>query len=156
MPDDLMNYSGLVARAMRSIPREALARVAEHGLPGEHHFYISFRTGHPDVRIADSLTARYPEEMTIVLQHRFWGLAAHDDAFEVTLSFSGRNEALRIPYTAITAFTDPAVGFKMDFDDESEDAAPDDEGGEPATDENGAHDATSRVVALDAFRKKEN
>ncbi len=159
MPDDLMNYSGLVARAMRGIPREALARVAEHGLPGDHHLYITFRTGHPGVRIADFLTARYPEEMTIVLQHQFWGLAAHDDAFEVTLSFSGRNEPLRIPYDAVTAFTDPAVGFTLNFEGDGGDAAPPGEAGGnsgPAPDEPAAPEAASRVIALDAFRRKES
>ena len=154
MADDAIDYGELAARAMRGIMREALALVEREGLPGDHHFYISFRTRHPGVRVADFLAHRYPEEMTIVLQHKFWGLAAHDDAFDVTLSFSGRHEVLHVPYEAITVFADPSVEFSLQFDGSAaagDDAAEPDEGAppKPADGEDGA----SEVIALDAFRK---
>lgn len=156
MADDAIDYGELAARAMRGIMREALALVEREGLPGEHHFYISFRTQHPDVRVADFLAHRYPEEMTIVLQHKFWGLAAHDDAFDVTLSFSGRHEVLHVPYEAITVFADPSVNFSLQFDGDGgaaagEDAAEAGEGAPPERAE--GEDGASEVIALDAFRK---
>ncbi len=156
MADDLIDYAQLAARAMRGIMREALARVEQEGLPGEHHFYISFRTKHPDVRIADFLRHKYPEEMTIVLQHKFWGLAAREDTFDVTLSFSGRHEVLHIPYEAITVFADPSVNFSLQFDGAgdgtvAEGPADSDEDAPPAQADRG--EGTSEVIALDAFRK---
>ena len=152
MADDLIDYAELAARAMRGIMREALARVEREGLPGDHHFYISFRTQHPEVRIADFLKQKHPEEMTIVIQHKFWGLAAHEDTFDITLSFSGRHEVLHVPYEAITVFADPSVNFSLQFDGaEEEGEDPADEGGPPTQPDGG--EGTSEVIALDAFRK---
>lgn len=115
MAEDLMDYPGLVERAMRSVVREALVRVSKDGLPGAHHLYITFRTRDDGVHIADRLIAQYPEEMTIVLQYQFWGLEVTPDFFEVTLSFSGKNERLHIPFDSVVGFADPSVNFGLQF-----------------------------------------
>ena len=115
MAEDLMNYPGLVERAMRGVVREALVRASKDGLPGAHHLYITFRTRDDGVHIADRLIAEYPEEMTIVLQYQFWGLEVTPDFFEVTLSFSGKNERLHIPFDSVVGFADPSVNFGLQF-----------------------------------------
>ena len=115
MAEDLMNYPGLVERAMRGVVREALVRASKDGLPGAHHLYITFRTRDDGVHIADRLIAQYPEEMTIVLQYQFWGLEVTPDFFEVTLSFSGKNERLHIPFDSVVGFADPSVNFGLQF-----------------------------------------
>ena len=96
--------------------REALARTERDGLRGAHHFYVSFRTGAPGVAIPDYLLAKYPEEMTIVLQHQFWGLEVRDQDFSVTLSFHNRPEQLTIPFAAVASFADPSVSFALQFE----------------------------------------
>jgi hypothetical protein len=168
MSEDLMDYQALVEGAMRTVVREALRRVAADGLPGDHHMYITFRTQAPDVDIASRLVAQYPDEMTIVIQHQFWGLDVAEDAFEITLSFSGKNERLHIPLDAVTGFADPSVNFGLQFkapetdEDEDEDTeevaglledagAPDERTGETDPDD---PPKSGEVVALDAFRKK--
>jgi len=110
-----MHYKQLMDRALRGVVREALVRVAKSGLPGSHHLYITFRTRAPGVDLADRLKERFPDDMTIVLQHQFWGLDVQDDHFEVTLSFNKLQERLVIPYAAITSFVDPSVQFGLQF-----------------------------------------
>jgi hypothetical protein len=115
MGKDWLGYEQLMQTALRSVVKMALERVALQGLPGAHHFYITFDTRHPEVRLAEYLKARYPEEMTIVLQHQFWGLKITDDRFEVTLSFNKVGEHIVVPYAAIKAFFDPSVQFGLQF-----------------------------------------
>ncbi len=115
MSKDLIGYDGLVDAALRGVVRQALKSVAERGMLGAHHLYISFRTGDPGVDIPDFLRERYPDEMTIVLQHQYWGLDAAEDAFSVALSFNKAKCTLTIPYAAITRFADPGVKFGLQF-----------------------------------------
>jgi len=117
MSQDLMNYEQMRSLALRGIVRDAIRRVIrEDGLPGAHHFYITFLTRYPGAEIDDSLAEKYPEEITIVLEHQYWDLAANADDFEVTLKFGGIPKYLRVPYHAITRFHDPSVGFSLAFD----------------------------------------
>jgi len=117
MSQDLMNYEQMRSLALRGVVRDAIRRVIrEDGLPGAHHFYITFLTRYPGAEIDDSLAEKYPEEITIVLEHQFWDLAANADDFEVTLKFGGIPKYLRVPYHAITRFHDPSVGFSLAFD----------------------------------------
>jgi len=117
LSQDLMNYDRMTQLALRGVVRDAIRRVIrEDGLPGAHHFYITFLTRFPGVDIDESLSKKYPEEVTIVLEHQYWDLKAHDDSFEVTLKFGGVPKYLFVPYTAITRFHDPSVGFAMQFD----------------------------------------
>jgi hypothetical protein len=116
MTQDLIRYDVLVQDALRGVVRKILGEVLKAGLPGQHHFYISFDTQHPGVRMSTRLRQRYPEEMTVVLQHQFWDLSVTDVAFEVGLSFSGIPERLYIPYTAIKGFFDPSVQFGLQFE----------------------------------------
>lgn len=122
-----LRYDRMVETALRDVVRQALSLVAEHGLPGNHHFFITFRTDHPDVEIATALVERYPGDMTIVLQHQFWALKVSDDMFEVTLSFNDKPERLIIPYAAISSFADPSVRFGLQFDAAGGGADEDDE-----------------------------
>jgi hypothetical protein len=115
MPASQLDYGQLVERALRRVVRDALELVAEQGLPGKHHFYITFRTDHPDVVIDDTLRARYPSEMTVVVQHEFWGLEVGEERFGVTLSFGGAPQRLEIPYDAVRVFADPSVEFGLQF-----------------------------------------
>lgn len=150
-----MDYQSIVERAMRSVVRDILNRVADDGLPGQHHLYVTFDTRHPGVGLAKSLMRKYPDQMTIVLQHQFWGLDVDEDAFEVTLKFSGKNERLRIPLEAVTAFADPSVKFVLHFHavEESEQAEEDERAGQAEEEDAGGSEA-GQIVALDAFRKK--
>ena len=129
MPDHHIRYDLLAQQALRGVVRTVLADVAKKGLPGEHHFKITFNTTAPGVRLSDRLRAQYPETMTIILQHQFWDLAVGESAFEVGLSFGGIGERLSVPFDAIIAFYDPAVQFGFQFEpidaDESGDAAKD-------------------------------
>src|SRR5262249_52138154 len=115
MTKDFMSYKELMDRALRGVVREALGRVAKTGLPGSHHIYVTFRTRSPGVELADRLRQRFPDDMTIVLQHQFWGLEVGEDHFAVTLSFNKLHERLVIPFAAITSFVDPAVQFGLQF-----------------------------------------
>ena len=116
MAQDLFDYPKMVESALRGVMREALARTARQGLPGDHHFYIGFRTGAPGVILPKHLLTKYPEEMTIVLQHQFRALEVSEDAFSVNLSFQSRSERLRIPFAAVTTFADPSVNFGLQFE----------------------------------------
>jgi hypothetical protein len=115
MAEDILRYDLLIEAALRSVVRETLANVVKNGLPGEHHFYITFLTHFPGVEIPEHLKKQYPEEMTIVLQYQFFGLKLLDDAFTVTLSFNNVKERLVIPLEAITTFADPSVNFALQF-----------------------------------------
>jgi uncharacterized protein len=115
LSSDSIDYQRLVEDALRDVVRRVLADVAEQGLPGDHHFYIGFRTGHPGVVIPRSLRDLYPEEMSLILQHQYWGLEVNDDAFAVELSFSGRRQRLEVPFAALTMFADPSAELALRF-----------------------------------------
>lgn len=151
-----IDYGKLMHRAMRGLIQEVLAGVQENGLPGAHHFFITFDTTHPDVRLADWLRDRYPLEMTVVIQHWFDGLEVTDDGFAVTLNFGDSPEPLYIPYDAIQTFVDPSVEFGLRFDSHEVEEDEDDDDPDPS-----GHDEVDRqtrkrdaqVVSLDSFRK---
>ena len=130
MSDHHIRYDLLAQQALRGVVRTVLDDVAKKGLPGEHHFKITFNTTAPGVRLSDRLRAQYPETMTIILQHQFWDLAVTERAFEVGLSFGGISEQLAVPFDSIVAFYDPAVQFGFQF--EAIEAAAAGEGGEGA------------------------
>ncbi|MDP9196621.1 MAG: ClpXP protease specificity-enhancing factor SspB [Pseudomonadota bacterium] len=159
MSDEVLRYDLMVEKALRGMVRDALQEAGQNGLPGNHHFYISFRTGFPGVIMPDYLRARYPDEMTIVLQHQFIGLQADSDAFSVTLSFSGMQERLTIPFSAIVTFADPSVSFALQFQMAAGDDGEDDgetDGDQPPPDGGGKSGPrkTGEVITLDSFRKK--
>lgn len=173
MTDDQMNYDYMVETALRGVVREALLKVSSDGLPGEHHFYLTFRTQAPGVSIPDYLQDQYPEEMTIVMQHQFWDLVVEDSYFSITLSFKNRPAELRIPYAALSAFVDPSVKFGLQFNLETgggmmvpavrsegdlvpvPDNAATPESDEPLAEAEADDDKdTADVVNLDQFRKK--
>lgn len=127
MSEDLIRYDILAQDALRGVVKTVLTEVARTGLPGEHHFYITFNTQAQGVRISPRLLEKYPDDMTIVLQHQFWDLQANEQAIEIGLSFDGIPEKLYIPYTAIITFIDPSVHFSLQFEvtgemDEDDDA----------------------------------
>ena len=128
MAQDLIRYDVLVQDALRGVVRKVMTEVLKTGLPGDHHFYISFDTRHPGVRLSGRLRQRYPTEMTIVLQHQFWDLQVNDTWFEVGLSFSGIPERLHVPFNAVKGFVDPSVEFGLQFEviTEGEEAATED------------------------------
>ncbi len=158
---DLFRYDRMVEHALRGVVREALARTAASGLPGTHHFYITFHTKHAGAKLPESLATQYPDEMTIVLEHQFWDLEIQEDRFSVTLSFQNRPERLTVPFEAITAFTDPSVKFGLQFQatDGATPALPQTEPAAKPPKADAKKDAdkgakTGEVVALDSFRKK--
>jgi len=130
MSKDILRYDLMVQDALKGVVRKILAEAGRDGLPGEHHFYITFRTTAAGVRLSQRLREKHPDEMTIVLQHQFWDLNVNEHAFEVGLSFSGVPERLLIPYDAITTFFDPSVQFGLKF--ETQDAAVEGAAPEPA------------------------
>lgn len=152
-PQSLIPYEAWTARAVRAVAIDALEFAAKEGLPGEHHYYLSFRTDHPETNIPGHLRARYPQEMTIVLQHRFWDLVVDRAAqrFSVGLSFSGIPSMLSVPFAAMTAFQDPQANFGLRFEPESIAAEPEPE---PAPPPPAAAVQPPQVVSLDAFRRK--
>ncbi len=113
---DLIRYDLLVQEALRGVVRQVLTEVAKNGLQGEHHFFITFKTATPGLRLSNRMRERYPDEMTIILQHQFWGLSVADGGFEVGLSFHNTPEKLFVPFAAITMFQDPSVNFGLKFD----------------------------------------
>ena len=152
-PQSLLPYEAWTARALRAVAIDALEFAAREGLPGEHHFYLSFRTDHPETNIPGHLKARYPQEMTIVLQHRFWDLVVDRVAqrFSVGLSFSGVPSMLSVPFAALTAFQDPQANFGLRFEPELIAAEPEPE---PAPEAPHTPTDVPQVVSLDAFRRK--
>jgi uncharacterized protein len=157
MVQDLFDYPQMVQTALRGVVREALARTAREGLRGAHHFYVSFRTQVSGVVLPDYLLDQYPEEMTIILQHQFWGLEVGDREFSVTVSFQNRPEQLTIPFAAVTSFADPSVKFGLQF--ELPAAKPHDAAALPAKNSVDEAEKTpprqpAEIVTLDKFRKK--
>lgn len=150
-PDSLLPYDEWTEDALRQVARRAIAHVAANGLPGEHHFFISFRTDDPQVVIPPRLKAQYPDEITVVLQHQFWDLKLDEenDCFTVGLSFGGVGSTLVVPFMALTAFVDPHMKFALRFRPRSPDALPP---AEPPEAEAAAGDA--QVISFDAFRKR--
>lgn len=116
MAEDQIRYDILAQEAMRGVVKKVLTEVMRAGLPGEHHFYITFNTQAPGVRVSSRLRERYPEEMTIVVQHQFWDLEVNNQSFEIGLAFSGVPERLLVPFGAIRSFVDPSVQFGLQFD----------------------------------------
>lgn len=149
-----IDYGNLMHRAMRGLIQTVLQDVADNGLPGNHHFFITFDTNAEGVEIADWLRARYPQEMTVVIQHWFENLEVTDDGFSVTLNFGNQPEPLIIPFDAVRTFVDPSVEFGLRFEthadeDDDEDGGEDDDGDD---DPPPSHDA--QIVSLDKFRKQ--
>lgn len=151
MPEDLIRYDILAQEALRGVVRKVLSEVVKTGLPGEHHFFISFVTRAPGVRMSQRLLDQYDKEMTIVLQNQYWDLKVTETGFEVGLSFDGQHEALAIPFSALKGFFDPSVQFALRFDvneDSSDESAP------PPTPPSEDEKPGEKVVSLDSFRKK--
>ena len=156
-PTDLMGYEALQQDALRGVIRAALTKAASpRGLPGDHHFYISFRTAAPGVSGPDDLLGRYPEEMTIVLQNQYWDLAPGESAFSVTLQFGGQPKSLSIPYAAVTRFYDPSVQYLLQFNPAERESALPPPSIKPAAKPGAKSKAEDepKIVSLDQFRKK--
>ena len=153
-PDSLIPYDEIVQDALRAVVGRVLGQVERSGLPGNHHFYITFKTQAPGVDIPRHLTDRYPDEMTIVIQNRYWDLRVSPTGFEVGLSFNQVGSKLAIPFAAITAFHDPAVDFALHFSAQVENAEPEDIA--PAENDPVVKPADdgSNVVSVDFTRKK--
>jgi hypothetical protein len=153
MTDSVFRYDKLVEDALKGVVRHCLLQVSKRGsLPGQHHFYITYRTRHPGVALPAHLRERYPEEITIVLQHQFWNLEVGEDGFSVGLSFGGVQETLVVPFAAITGFADPSCKFALQF--QTEIVPEPEEKSEPQAQPSAPKDNGAKVVALDAFRKK--
>ena len=180
MTKDILRYDLMVQDALKGVVRKILSEAGRDGLPGDHHFYITFRTTAPGVRLSQRLREKHPDEMTIVLQHQFWDLSVGEHSFEVGLSFSGVPERLLVPFDAISTFFDPSVQFGLKFEaqDQAEDAASQEAepaeappapakivpaalpaakgkapAAEPATEDDDSR-GSAEVVSLDSFRKK--
>jgi uncharacterized protein len=161
MAEDHMRYDILAQEALRGVVRKVLAEVAKTGLPGDHHFFISFVTKAPGVRLSEKLLSQYDKEMTIVIQNQYWDLKVNETSFEVGLSFDGQSETLVIPFSAVKGFFDPSVQFGLQFDpatapsagaaEAEADGALEDEAAAPAAE---GEASGEKVVSLDAFRKK--
>jgi hypothetical protein len=165
--DEILRYDRMVEGALRGVVKKSIQEVIDHGLPGDHHFYITFLTDHPGVKIPDYLRERYPGEMTIVLQYQFSELKVDDENMQVTLSFNNVPERLKIPLAAISIFADPSVNFALQFQplgDALDDAdlatldeleeGPDDDGKGGGKGKKAGAKKTGEVVSLDKFRKK--
>lgn len=153
-----IDYGNLMHDAMRGLIQKVLIGVAKDGLPGKHHFFITFDTLHPDVELADWLSDRYPGEMTVVLEHWFDNLDVTDDGFSVTLNFGDSPEPLYIPYDAIRTFVDPSVEFGLRFETQDDDGDDDGDDGDEAPMDEMVEEADEKpkaaeVVSLDSFRK---
>ncbi len=164
--ESLIPYDEIVQEALRAVIGRVLNQIRTGGLPGAHHFYIAFKTAHPGVKIPAWLREKYPDEMTIVIQHRFWDLVISDIHFEIGLSFNQRAEHLSIPFAAVVGFVDPHVNFALQFqiqdqdaDDHPESQLPRPDGGQAAEQDappakKEAAGGDNNVVSLDRFRKK--
>ena len=160
-PESLLPYDEWTDAAMRHVMVRALQHVIVHGLPGDHHFYLSFRTDHPGVTMPPGLKAKYPQEMTIVLQHQFWNLAVDEAAgtMSVGLSFGGVPSTLRIPLAAVSGFADPYVRVGLRFRTDLPPAIAEEEAAEPGRPPAGRANRsenpdTPQVVSLDTFRRR--
>ena len=162
---DLIGYEALTQAAMRGVIRNVLQTTQKNGAPaGDHHFYITFRTKAPGVKIADHLVERFPQDMTIVIQHQYWDLEVHDSHFEIILKFAGVPQHLHIPFSSITRFVDPSVNFGLPLDATSDpsdtiidpaiEPAPSTTDSKQASEASGTDANTSTVVSIDAFRRK--
>jgi len=161
MSTDHIRYDTLIETALREVVHQAISKVVQNGLPGEHHFYISFLTHYAGVEIPEYLREKYPEEMTIVLQHQFFGLTVSDEGFSVMLSFNNVRERLVIPFAAITTFADPSVNFALQFqnipssaEDGEDETASDASATAPDSNAPKAEEKRGEVISLDKFRKK--
>lgn len=159
--DEMLRYDKMVEGALRGVVRQAVEEVVANGLPGDHHFYITFMTDHPGVEIPAYLRERYPGEMTIVLQYQFYDLKVDREKMSVTLSFNNVPERLVIPLAAISIFADPSVNFALQFQPMGEGGDEDDTDGGPSGSGGGGNGSkkktdqpTGEVVSLDQFRKK--
>ena len=155
---DTLDYGSLMHRAMRGLIFNVLEQVRDHGLPGNHHFFITFDTTHPDVQLANWLKDRYPEEMTVVIQHWFDNLEVREDGFSITLNFGDQPEPIQIPFDAIQTFVDPSVEFGLRFEnqdmDEDEEEADDTKPSAEATETSDEEPRQqAEVVSLDQFRR---
>lgn len=156
---DLIGYDKIIEKSMRSVIHTALKKIENSGLPGAHHFVISFITKFKGVKIGQELSERYPEEMTIALQHQFKNLKVDTSSFSITLSFSGQLQKLQIPFAAITSFADPSINFALKFShhfndlEESEENQESQQGNQNSKEEIFEVDTSQRVISLDAFRK---
>lgn len=149
-----IDYGNLMHRAMRGLIQSVLNDVAEHGLPGAHHFFITFDTRHPGVAIADWLRERYPTEMTIVIQHWFENLLVTDEGFSITLNFGNNPEPMVIPFDAMRTFVDPSVEFGLRFETQDEDEAEEDDLTDIEVEvEEEPERKDAEIVSLDQFRK---
>lgn len=155
MARDPIDYQGWLLDALRDVVRRSLTIAARDGLPGKHHFYVTFRTGAPGVEIAPSLRASYPEEMTIVIQHQYRNLEVTGKGFAVDLSFANVWQSLVVPFAAVTTFWDPSVDFALQFPPGGEGAGgPDTVEPAPAVETRAEASPSADVVSLDAFRKR--
>ena len=161
MSEHLINYDAMVQDALLGVIRKLLEEAAINGLPGEHHFYVAFDTTAPGVTIPGYLREQHPNEMTIVLQHQFWGLTVSEESFSVQLSFHGKPETLIIPFKALTGFLDPSVQFGFQFGDQSKVTRALGDSGQPtvqsavspSAEKDVSEEAGENVVTLDTFRK---
>lgn len=154
-PVDEMHYEVLAQEALRGVVRSALLQAqSPEGIPGEHHFYITFRTRAAGVSLPPDVLAKYPEEMTIVLQHQYWDLAVEPDLFSVMLKFGGLPKVLTVPYAAVVRFYDPSVQFLLQFEAPEDVVEPEPEPEPRPTVAAGGDDDGPKVVSLDQFRKK--
>jgi uncharacterized protein len=174
MPTDLIRYDLLVQDALRSVVRKVLSDTARAGLLGDHHFNIAFKTQAPGVIVPPAIRSRFPEEMSIILQHEFWDLVVTQDSFEVSLNFSRKPERLTVPFNAITGFTDPSVPFGFKLEPRVSEQPPEPKAAPPRRPEPASSTApakpadpaalaekkapepagATKVVSIDAFRKK--
>jgi hypothetical protein len=152
---DLMRYEAMAQDALRGVVKTALKRAAApEGLPGAHHFYITFKTEAPGVSGPPDLLGKYPDEMTIVLQHQYWDLAPGETFFSVTLQFGGQPKRLSVPYAAVSRFYDPSVQFLLQFEAPASEVAAPTEIAPPTQDDPPPADGEAKIVSLDQFRKK--
>ncbi|HEY6919350.1 MAG TPA: ClpXP protease specificity-enhancing factor SspB [Tabrizicola sp.] len=147
-----IDYGNLMHRAMRGLIQSVLTEVAEHGLPGAHHFFITFDTTHPDVQMADWLKERYPTEMTVVIQHWYENLSVTDEGFSITLNFGNNPEPMVIPFDALRTFVDPSVEFGLRFETQEQDEDEDEDDVEIEVEEEPVRQ-DAEIVSLDQFRK---
>jgi uncharacterized protein len=155
MDPDKIDYPALLQDALRGVVRRVLEQVAEHGLPGEHHLYIGFRTSFPGVQVPRFLRDQYPEEVTIILQHQFWALEVTPEGFSVLLSFNGSRQQIVVPYAALTAFADPSADFGLRFEaTPPETAAPEPEPAPEPEKPSPAEPLPGGVIRFDPSRRR--